>query len=536
MPLRLIIPRGFDGDAIPKVADAPCAHETAKFRGETLAQAFLDATNRRRGHPAIITAAGSVSHDSLRRAAINISLALRNEGDVSPRDRVAILLANSPLFPAAYYGVILAGGVAVPLPPDIESSRLDRIIREGEIRTVIASDESALARAGLACSNVAVDLDQDAAASPPSTSDSVDPRPTDLAMILYTSGSTGQPKGVMLTHQNILANARIISTHLPVGTGERALANSPFYHAFGNAIMQSHLLCGATIVIDGTLTFPRTLIDAIARHRVTTFSAVPEAWRFLMSRGALRGDALSSLRYATTAGAPMPDSLALEIARLIAPAKFYCLYGQTESTSRLSYIEARDLADHPGSIGKGAPGIEIEVVDDSGRRVAPGEIGELRARGPNIMQGYWNDDALTRWTLRDGWLHTGDLAQIDEDRFIALRGRMDDIIKIGGIRLHPSEVEHAVRREAPGIDVAVVAYQLDESEPRLALFARTRDSAAVDLNSLRDACRALPRHMSPSIIEAVTEFPLNASMKLDRRALARRAAEMAAGGNVTIPA
>lgn len=539
MPLRLFIPRGLKGDPHSHEGDRAqgkepaLGNERAHFHGDTLAEAFLDGTSRRPDHPAIIAADGAVTHGQLACAADVISSALRASTEFGQGDRIAILLANSPLFPASYYGVILAGGVAVPLPPDIESSRFERVLREGGVRAVIAADDAALGRAGLAFATSILEVD-----SFPRGIDTCEantprrPWPTDLAMILYTSGSTGQPKGVMLSHANVLANAGIICTHLPVGPGERALANSPFYHAFGNAIMQTHLLCGATLVIDGTLTFPKTLIDAIDRHRVTTFSAVPEAWRFLLSRGALRAEALSSLRYATTAGAPMPDDLAAQIATTIAPATFYCLYGQSESTSRLSFIEAGDLAHHPGSIGRGAPGIELEVVDEHGAPIPAGEVGELRARGPNVMAGYWNDDALTRQTLRDGWLNTGDLAVVDDDGFIALRGRMDDIIKIGGVRLHPSEVEQIVRGHAPGFDVVVVAFQLAGSEPRLALFAR----GATDLEQLCEICRRdLPRHMSPSIVEAVKEFPLNASMKLDRRALSRRAQEIATGrGSVTI--
>ncbi len=535
MPLRLIIPRGLTGVESESAVSSTAQLEPAIFTGSTLGEAFQHAASRRPDHPAIITAAGIVSHARLLQAALAMCRALREAGDFVPGDRVAMLLANGPHFPAAYYGIFLAGGAVVPIPPDTEPSRLHYIIGEGGIRIAITADVAALRRANLICKLCEVDLDA-GDRSNQSTDVAQTMTPSDLAMILFTSGSTGQPKGVMLSHAAILANARIVCTHLPVGPNERALASSPFYHAFGNAVMQTHLLCGATLIIEGTLTFPKTLIDAVVRRRATSFSAVPEAWRFLTSCGAIREGTLSSLTYATSAGAPMPHDLAMEIVDLIAPARFFSLYGQTESTSRLSYVEGADLAEHPGSIGRGAPGLELEVVDRSNHRVAPGEVGEIRARSANLMTGYWRDEATTAHVLRDGWLYTGDLAVVDDEGFIGVRGRSDDIIKIGGVRLHPAEVEQIVVSHLHGVDAAVVAFEHGSVGPRLALFVRPRDDATrLTETTVREMCRAsLPRHMLPTVIEIVEKFPLTPSMKLDRRALVRRAVERIDAG-VTMP-
>ncbi len=248
----------------------------------------------------------------------------------------------------------------------------------------------------------------------------------DLAAIIFTAGSTGTPKGVMLSHGNFLANAASIIEYLGINRDDRALALLPFHHAYGNSVMQTHLLSGATLVQAGSVVFPNSIIDAIDRRRLTSFSGVPEMYRMLLGRSDLGRRPLPSLRCMTAAGGPLPPQLAAEVARRIAPARLVLMYGQTEAAARISYLEPDELSRRPGSVGRGIPGVEVQIVDAKGRSVRPGQFGQLRARGPNIMLGYWADPEGTRRVLRRGWLYTGDLGTVDGGGYLYLQGRASE--------------------------------------------------------------------------------------------------------------
>jgi acyl-CoA synthetase (AMP-forming)/AMP-acid ligase II len=350
--------------------------------------------------------------------------------------------------------------------------------------------------------------------------------PAELATIFFTSGSTGEPKGVMLSHQNLLSNARSICEYLRITSEDRCVAVLPFYHAFGNSLMQSHLLSGATLILDGLHAFPETILTAIREHEATSFSGVPELYQSLLRRSTLGETPLPSLRYMSVAGGALAPEACLEVSRRIAPAEFFVMYGQTEATARLSYLPPQELNARPGSIGRGIPGVELQVVNDAGNSVCPGELGRIRARGPNIMLGYWNDPVGTSQVLSDGWLFTGDLATLDEQGFVHIRGRSNEFLKINGYRIHPRELEDFVAG-ALNIERAVaVPVQTPETGTRLALFVQPSSRApAISQRVVLQACRnGLAPHKVPCHVEIVTDFPLNHALKLDRRALSQFAA------------
>ena len=193
----------------------------------------------------------------------------------------------------------------------------------------------------------------------------------------------------MLSHRNLIENALSIQQYLSIDERDRPLCVLPFYHAFGNSVLQSHLLAGANLILDGKTLFPETLMTAMVRHQATSLSAVPDLVRLLLERTSLGKTPLPSLRYMTVAGGALQRELALMMAERIAPASFFTMYGQTEATARLAYVPPEKLTELPaGCIGRAVPGVELEVVDDNGIVLPPGEIGELRARGPNVMLGY----------------------------------------------------------------------------------------------------------------------------------------------------
>ena len=344
----------------------------------------------------------------------------------------------------------------------------------------------------------------------------------DLAMILFTSGSTGAPKGVMLSHRNLLSNARSILRYLPIRDDDRSLVVLPFYHAFGNSILQTHLLAGATLILEGSLAIPATVLQTLREKQASSFSGVPEVYAMLMRFAPWQPGELPHLRYMAVAGGEMRPELADQVSERIAPAELYVMYGQTEGTARLAYLPPKLRRTHRGSIGKAIPGVELRVVNERGTRVAADEIGMLEARGDNIMLGYWQDPQGTAAVLRDGWLSSGDLATVDEKDFIYLRGRANRLVKLQSNRVHPAEIEDMVARQFPGTQAAVVPFEVDE-RTRLALFCTPPRGAALTDRDLHQLCvRELPYYKVPQYIEVLDCLPLNSGLKVDREELARR--------------
>ncbi len=479
-----------------------------------LGLAFFDVARVRGDHPAIVTEKGAFTYGWLLRAAESVRRYLCSRPDFVPGARVALKLANSPEYVAAYYGTLLADGVVVPLPVALEPTRLKQI--EDACRPDIL----------IVAKNFATETADTVTLIAESAVDVRRPTPTrgrdELAMLLFTSGSTGLPKGVMLSHGNLLSNTRSILYDLPITADERALVLLPFCHAFGNSILQTHMLAGATMVFAGALMFPATIPQAIAKFDATSFSAVPEVYGMLMKYGRLGEQKMPSLRYMSVAGGGLRHDLSVQMAELIAPAEFYVMYGQSEAAARLAVLPPDQLKVREGSIGRALSGVELAVLDESNHALPQGEAGMLCARGPNVMLGYWQDEAASAEALSGGWLRTGDLARADADGYFYIEGRANLLVKVQGYRVHPAEIESVVEVAFPGVR-AVAVPMLHAGETRFALFVAPQGGAAVDLANLRAACqRELPSYKIPVHVEILDELPLTSGYKVDRAALAGR--------------
>jgi acyl-CoA synthetase (AMP-forming)/AMP-acid ligase II len=406
----------------------------------------------------------------------------------------------------------------------MESSRLAQVLKHSEARIVLTTAQVAGRQTAFRGHEIRhVDLADCSAKSTPGAriATTVERSP---ALILYTSGSSGKPKGVLLSHGNLLANTESIIGYLPIRQTDRALALLPFCHAYGNSVLQSHTLSGATLVVDGSTTFPNTVVEAMQRHHATSFAAVPELYYALISHSEIGRRTLPRLRYMTVAGGALGHDAALKMAELISPAQFYVMYGQTEATARLSYVPCHELKRRPNSIGKPIPHVELQVQDGDGRAVECGKIGELCARGPNVMLGYWKDDGATSRALKNGWLRTGDLATVDEEGFFYLQGRRNDQVKIRGMKVAPGEIADTLSRHLPDCQVVVVSFSLNNTK-RLALFLAPHHRASDLAGRIGRICReTLARHEIPSYIEVVDRLPLTDSLKVDRYSLSHRAA------------
>jgi acyl-CoA synthetase (AMP-forming)/AMP-acid ligase II len=483
-----------------------------------LGTAFFNVARARADHPAVASKTDVFSYDWVLRAANCVRGYLCARASHAPGARVALQLSNSPEYLAAFYGTLLADCVVVPLPISLEEHRGRQILELCQPELLISrlsdlsSQESHSATRTLPLPG---NSNEKLSFSPPGRQD------RDLAMLLFTSGSMGMPKGVMLSHRNLLANADSILRELPICADDRALAVLPFCHAFGNSILQTHILSGATLLIDRALTFPSSIVEALRGLEATSFSAVPEVYGMLLKYGHLGERPLPALRYMTVAGGELRYDLAAEIESRIRPASFHVMYGQSEATARLASLPHQQLHTRRGSIGRSISGVDLAVMDEANRELPTDTVGMLCARGENVMLGYWQDKAATADVLSgDGWLRTGDLAHRDEDGFFYLHGRANLLVKVQGHRVHPAEIEGLVEADFPQT-CAVAIPMARGDETRFVLFLAPRDHRSIDVMKIRAVCqRELPAYKQPLHYEVLDRFPLTSGYKIDRAALA----------------
>ncbi len=459
--------------------------------------------------------------------------ALRTLG-VQAGERVALILPNSIEAVVATYAAWRADAVVVPLNAQAKARDFEPWLRHSGARLVVHEVSNRDARAAIEALDPRpqVILVDDAAARGslrwqvlPAGARIERPMPVAadaLAAIVYTSGTTGQPKGVMLSHANLTANVQSIITYLGLGADDSTVTILPFYYSYGASVLHTHLAAGARLVIEQNLVFPHLMVETMARERVSGFSGVPSTFALLLNRVRLGEYDLSSLRYLTRAGGAIAPALATRLRAAIPQARLFVMYGQTEATARLAWLPPECFDDKPGAVGVAIPGVELEVRDEHGASAAPGTVGEVYARGPNVMQGYWRDAALTATVLgTDGWLRTGDMGHIDADGFLYLSGRRSDMIKTGAHRVHPNDVEEVIAELDEVEEVAVVGVDDDVLGQVIKAFIVFADDADTSIDRVKAHCRErLAAYKIPKFIEAATELPKTASGKIRRSLLA----------------
>ncbi|WP_198000129.1 class I adenylate-forming enzyme family protein [Gimesia alba] len=496
----------------------------AESTSTNLADLFSEIAEKRASSLAVSTASTSWSYHSLLTAVHRIAQQLRNSPGFQPGNRVLLLTPNSVEYIAAFYGILMAQGVVVPLAINLESGTFEKILKSTNATQVITTPQVIKRRPDLQQlqnTDSPGDEHRDSDCVLSAHSNNI---PTDLAAIFFTAGSSGTPKGVMLSHSNLISNAQSIQEYLEFDASERPLCVLPFHHAFGNSVLQSHLLLGAHLVLDGNTTFPESIIEALNQHQCTSLSAVPDLFRILLERTSFGQTETPSLKYMSVAGGALEHSLSVDISRSISPARFFVMYGQTEATARLAYVPPEQLANvSAGCIGQAIPQVTLEVVDESGQPVEPATVGELRAQGPNLMLGYWGDPASTRERIRGGWLYTGDLATTDETGWIFIKGRRNSLVKISGYRVHPADLEEFAMRSFPIAQAVAIPFESKNVGTRLALYIKPAvNEPELSVSEMITVCRKnLPRQMVPDHIHIVNNFPLNHAMKVDRQRLSQ---------------
>ena len=446
-------------------------------------------------------------------------------------DRVVVFCDNSVQYAAAFFGIMRVNAVAVPVNTSKMIESLLYIMEKCSPRLIITCDSSVdkLIRIGDRLDAGILNIDDLNICSTLGFVDGVDAGQLpavdgcDPAVILFTSGTTAHPKGVTLTHDNLIANTCAIIDYLNLTCDDSVLMTLPFTYSYGNSILLTHAYAGASLVIENSSTYPFKVLEGIKKYGVSGFSTVG-SYINLMLKYIKNSDTavnfFESLRYITFAGESTNIEDIMFIDRNYPDIKIFVMYGQTEASARLSYLSPHLLHEKTGSVGKGLCNVMLKVVDESGNAVKPGEVGEIIAYGPNIMKGYWEDPAATEEVLRDDWLYTGDYATVDEDGYIYIKGRRSDIIKFMGHRISPVEIENVINSCSHVKESAVVEGTLDMMPVIKAFIVLEKECALEEIRKYVNT--KLPMYMRPQIFEVVEQLPRTDSGKIRRSVLRSR--------------
>ena len=500
---------------------------------QTVARSFLDSVDRHRDSDALITADRAWTYEELGRLTGAVASFIGST-DLKRGDRVAILLPNCAEYVATFYGTHLAGCAVVALNIQEPATVLARLIEHCGARLLFV-DASLRELKKLIELTADIDLEVvevsdhsrrwteiQAASSPDFRRYIVDSRSTDLAAIVYTSGTTGNPKGVMQSQRNLFANTESILNYLPISWVDRCFNVLAFYYSFGNSIMHTHLTAGACIILQNHVAFPHSVLQRMADENASSFYGVPTTFALLFGPDRLKGLEFPSLRYIAQAGGPMSVAQQQQLSKDLPGTDIYVMYGQTEATARLSYLKPEHIVAKAGSVGKAIPGVELRVGSSPESTHSAETPGDVYAFGENIMMGYWNDSAATSEVIRDGWLRTGDLGYFDSDGFLFLTGRSSDMIKTGANRVSPSEIEDVVGR-LPGVkEVGAYAVNDDILGQAIAVAIVSEGTQKLSAKDIQRQCMdGLSNFKIPKYVRFVSDLPKTSSGKLKRHVLAK---------------
>lgn len=455
-------------------------------------------------------------------------------------DRVCLLLENSVAYVVAYYATLSAGGVAVPLSTDIKPRLFTSILEEIEPSAVITSkrferflnatempDKSIpiivsqpTGKLSTGVCNTVYDLEDVLSSNQPDLSD-MEIRPLDLASIIYTSGSTGTPKGVMLSHRNIVSNALAICDYQDLSYRDIHMVVLPFFYVMGNSLLNTHMAAGGTVVLNNRFAYIASVLKQMVEEKVTGLSGVPSTFAYLLHRSPLESYRvkLSSLRFCAQAGGHMSRKLKTELRRVLPEhTKLFIMYGATEASARISYLDPGQFEKKIGSIGKPIKDVHINILNEHGDHLPPGQEGELVVTGPNIMSGYWKQPESTSRVLDDRGYHTGDLGYCDDDGFFFVTGRKDGLLKISGHRLNPEEIEEAIMESGLLIDIVVVGIPDPLQGTSLYALAEPINADTGESDLLQRAGEKLPSFKLPRKIFFARALPKRSSGKIDKNA------------------
>ncbi|MGQ9647784.1 MAG: AMP-binding protein [Thermodesulfobacteriota bacterium] len=461
-------------------------------------------------------------------------------------DRIAIFLDNSIESVLSLFGILKAGGVFLMLSPLLKAGKLGYILNNCQAKGLITDVNKLNIVSGVVQSIPSLEFamyvgnKEKIPIGPPkpiswqeidfSTPNSGLRTPNlnidlDLATIIYTSGSTGNPKGVMLTHLNMISAATSITTYLENVPEDIIIDVLPLSFDYGLYQVLMAFKFGGTVVLEKSFAYPYEVIKQMVRERVTGFPGVPTVFTILLQMEDLKKYDLDSLRYITNTAAALPVEHIQRLRKIFPQARLYSMYGLTEC-KRVSYLPPEELDRRPGSVGRGMPNEEVWIVDEHGNRVGPNVVGELVVRGSHVMRGYWGDPETTEKVLRPGplpaerVLYTGDLFKMDEEGFLYFVGRKDDMIKTRGERVSPKEVENAIYGLEGVVEVAVVPVPDEILGQAIKAYVVLKNGYPLTEKDILRHCKSeLEEFAIPKYVEFRASLPKTSSGKIDKLTL-----------------
>nr|WP_156035946.1 fatty acid--CoA ligase family protein [Virgibacillus halodenitrificans] len=455
-------------------------------------------------------------------------------------DHIALVVGNSPYFVIGLYGALRMGLTVIPINPLYTPYELTYILKNGDIKAVITMDvllEKFTAIADqlpkvshyISCeTGEKINLQE----HPLSTklqsftnllhscdAEYIGPEldEDDIAIILYTSGTTGTPKGAMLTHKNLYSNARDVADYLTISGKDRVVAALPMFHVFCLTVsLNAPLMNGGTILVLPKFS-PQDVFRVTKEHEATIFAGVPTMYNYLLQTAKGHVEDFSGIRLCISGGASMPVALLKEFEKTF-HVQISEGYGLSEA-SPVTCFNPLDRPRKPGSIGTTIVNVENKVVDEFGEEVPVGEVGELVVRGPNVMKGYYKMPEETAVTLKDDWLYTGDMARMDDEGYFYIVDRKKDLILVGGYNVYPREVEEVLYSHPDISEVAVIGAPDPETGESVRSFVVTDNAALTERDLVAYCSEQLAKYKVPTKIEFLEELPKNTTGKILRKSL-----------------
>jgi len=491
-------------------------------------QFLRDSARRFPEKPALIAGGRRMTFAELDTTSDRLAAALAQRG-LKRGDRVIVFMDNCWEAVVSIFAVLKAGAVFSPINPSTKADKLAYVVNNCRASAILTQSkllpvtDAARAECPSLKIDIAVGRDFDDALNCETAPPAMPGIDVDLAMLVYTSGSTGFPKGVMMTHNNVVAAATSITTYLENTPDDIILNVLPISFDYGLYQVLMAIKAGATLVLEKSFAFPQVIFNRMKEEQVTGLPLVPTMAAMILGMKDLKPGAFPDLRYLTNTAAALPPAHIARLLELFPAANIYSMYGLT-ACKRCTYLPPAELKRRPASVGIAIPGTEAYVVGDDGERLPPGEVGELVIRGAHVMKGYWENPEATDKALKPGpfpWekvLHTGDLFRTDDEGFLYFVGRKDDIIKSRGEKVSPKEVEN-VLYALPGVREAVV---VGAPDPILglaikAVVALEPGADLTEQNIIRHCAKNLEDFMVPKIVEIRDELPKTESGKISRR-------------------
>ena len=442
---------------------------------------------------------------------------------IAPGDRVCLMMPNVPEFPELYYGILRAGAIVVPMNPLLKAREVEYYLTDSGAALALAwhgvageaTEGARRAGANLVIiepEDLAGTLRRSARAPAPA-----DRAPSDTAVILYTSGTTGEPKGAELTHDNLLRNIAVTrTTLLGLRPDDVIFGALPLFHSFGQVVAM-----GCAVATGACLTLlprfdPVRAVEIIKRDQVTVLPGVPTMYAAILHAAGGTARDVASLRLCVSGGAALPVELLRSFEK-----EFDCMilegYGLSE-TSPVASFNHPDRPRKPGTIGQAIAGVEMRVQDNAGVPLPPGEVGEIAIRGHNVMKGYWRRPAETEAVMTDGWFCTGDLGQIDDEGYFSIVDRKKDMIIRGGLNVYPREIEEVLYEHPAVAEAAAMGVPDDMLGEEVAALVTLKPGAFATPDELREHVRSqLAAYKYPRHVWIVDELPHGGSGKILKR-------------------